>query len=78
MIMFRIGGDEFVLLTNKTDINEAEEIRQRVFSHNEETVTFNGEQLPVSLHGGIMKLETARGLRYSKLFTELVEAGREN
>ena len=78
MIMFRIGGDEFVLLTNKTDIKEAEEIRDRVFSHNKETVSFNGEELPVSLHGGIMKLNTARGLRYSKLFTELVEAGREN
>ncbi len=78
MIMFRIGGDEFVLLTNKTDISDAEEIRQRVFSHNEETVSFGGEELPVSLHGGIMKLETARGLRYGKLFTELVEAGREN
>ncbi|MBQ7835005.1 MAG: helix-turn-helix domain-containing protein [Ruminiclostridium sp.] len=78
MIMFRIGGDEFVLLTNKTDINEAEAIRDRVFSHNGETVSFNGEELPVSLHGGIMKLETARGLRYSKLFTDLVETGRMN
>ncbi len=77
MIMFRIGGDEFVLLTNKTDIKEAEEIRDRVFSHNNETVSFNGEELPVSLHGGIMKLETARGLRYSKLFTDLVEAVKE-
>lgn len=78
MLMFRIGGDEFVLLTNKTDIKEAEEIRDRVFSHNNETVTFNGEDLPVSLHGGLLKLETARGLRYSKLFTDLVEAGRNN
>ena len=78
MIMFRIGGDEFVLLTNKTNIKDAEEIRDRVFNHNNETVTFNGENLPVSLHGGIMKLETARGLRYSKLFADLVEAGRMN
>ena len=78
MIMFRIGGDEFGLLTNRTDLSEAEAIRNRVFSHNEETVTFGGEELPVSLHGGIMKLNTARGLRYSKLFTELVEAGRGN
>ena len=78
MIMFRIGGDEFVLLTNKTDINEAEAIREKVFSHNDETVSFGGENLPVSLHGGILKLDTAKGLRYSKLFTELVEAGRQN
>lgn len=76
MVMFRIGGDEFVLLTNRTDLKQAEEIRQRVFSHNEETVHFDGADLPVSLHGGIMKLNTAKGLRYSKLFTELVEAGR--
>lgn len=78
MIMFRIGGDEFVLLTNRTDIKEAEAIRDRVFSHNEETVAFGGENLPVSLHGGIVKLDTAKGLRYSKLFTELFEAGRGN
>jgi len=78
MIMFRIGGDEFVLLTNKTDIKETEEIRDRVFSHNGETISYKGEELPVSLHGGIIKLETARGLRYSKLFSELVEAGRES
>lgn len=76
MIMFRIGGDEFVLLTGKTDISEAEAIRERVFSHNGETVSFKGSELPVSLHGGIIKLETARGLRYSKLFSDLVEAGR--
>lgn len=78
MIMFRIGGDEFVLLTNRTDIKEAEAIRDRVFSHNDKTVSFSGEELPVSLHGGILKLDTARGLRYSKLFTDLVEAGRRN
>ena len=78
MIVFRICGDEFVLLTNRTDLSEAEAIRARVFSHNEETVSFGGEELPVSLHGGIMKLQTAKGLRYSKLFTDLVEAGREN
>ncbi len=78
MIMFRIGGDEFVLLTNETDISKAEEIREKVFSHNGETVAFGGNELPVSLHGGIMKLETARGLRYSKLFADLVEAGRIN
>lgn len=76
MIMFRIGGDEFVLLTNRTDLKEAEAIRDRVFSHNEETVAFGGENLPVSLHGGIIKLSTAKGLKYSKLFTDLVEAGR--
>ena len=76
MIMFRIGGDEFVLLTNKTDIKEAEEIQKNVFSHNGETVRYKDKDLPVSLHGGIIKLETAKGLRYSKLFTDLVEAGR--
>ncbi|MBQ8182129.1 MAG: helix-turn-helix domain-containing protein [Ruminiclostridium sp.] len=78
MIMFRIGGDEFVLLTNKKELEDAEALRDRVFSHNNETVTYNGEELPVSLHGGIIRLDTARGLRYSKLFTDLVEAGRNS
>lgn len=77
MIMFRIGGDEFVLLTNLTDLAEVEAVRDRVFSHNGETITFGGQEIPVSLHGGILKLNTSKGLRYSTLFTELVNAGRE-
>lgn len=77
MIMFRIGGDEFVLLTNMTNLDAVKEVRDRVFSHNGETISFGGQDIPVSLHGGILKLNTSKGLRYSTLFTELVNAGRE-
>lgn len=78
MLMFRIGGDEFVLLTCSNDINTAKEIGSKILKHNGETVSYKGTDIPVALRYGIMLLESKRNLRYGELFTKLVDAAFKN
>ena len=45
----RYGGDEFILVLNNTDINEAEEIAERIRKRCEQSLlTPNGEAITVS------------------------------
>lgn len=76
MIMFRIGGDEFVLVTDRTEVNEAREIGDRIMAKNGGTVSCEGKSFPVSMRYGVTVLEADGSLRYGELFTELVKAGR--
>lgn len=76
MIMFRIGGDEFVLLTGSDSIETAQRIGDNILKHNGETVTSDGTDIPVSMRYGIMTLESRRNLRYGDLFTKLSDAAR--
>jgi len=74
--VFRIGGDEFAMLTNSEDGRYALEVAERIKSHNGETIDYNGEKLPVSLFAGVMKLDD-KPLRYSELFSGLHLALRD-
>lgn len=73
MMMFRIGGDEFVMLTGLTDKSAAEELAKKVLCHNGETIEHGGVSIPVNLRTGAVLLTSGR-LNYSELFTELVSA----
>lgn len=73
MIMFRIGGDEFVMLTGFSDKAAVSGLAHRILSHNGETVEHNGVDIPVSMRAGAVMLKTGK-LSYSELFTELVSA----
>lgn len=73
MLMFRIGGDEFAMLTGLTDRAEVESLARRVLSHNDETVALNGAEIPVRMRAGAVLLKPGK-LSYSELFTELVSA----
>lgn len=76
MLMFRIGGDEFILLTNSSDIEKARELGDSILKHNGQTVAYNGTEIPVSMRYGVMKLESRENLRYGDLFVKLVKAAR--
>lgn len=76
MIMFRIGGDEFVLLTGSKSTDAARVIGDNIIKHNGETVSCDGTDIPVSMRYGIMTLESRRNLRYGELFTKLTEMVR--
>ena len=78
MIMFRIGGDEFILITNTSDREKASEIGRKILELNGNTIIFNGEEIPVSMKCGMVMLESRKNFKYDKLFTELVIAGRTN
>ena len=73
MIMFRIGGDEFVMMTGLSDRAAAEALALKILSHNGETVEWKGTQIPVSLRAGAVLLKSGK-LSYSELFSELVSA----
>jgi len=75
-VVFRIGGDEFVLLTANDDEAYAKDIMEQILSHNGEPIVYEGQEIPLKLHIGITKTENKR-LKYCDLFSELHTAIRE-
>ena len=72
-VVFRIGGDEFVILTNSTEESYAKSIADTIVSHNGECIHSDGRDIPLSLYVSYLKIAN-RTLRYSELFVELNES----
>lgn len=72
-LVFRIGGDEFTILTNSSDETNAREKLERLLSLNGKTITFEGKEIPLSLYGCIVKLDK-KTTGYHELFTDLRDA----
>ena len=70
MLLFRIGGDEFVLATGSADPAVADAIMEKVLSRNEEAFEWEGRQIPLSLYA-VKFLIPDRSIRYGELFTEI-------
>ncbi len=68
--VFRIGGDEFAMLTNSEDGNYALDIAERIKSHNGEAIEHDGQKYPIKLYASVMKLDD-KSVRYSELFSGL-------
>lgn len=66
-IVFRIGGDEFVILTNTRDTAQAELLAEKVRAQNGKTFSYEEQEFPLFLHVGVAKVEAAP-LRYDELF----------
>lgn len=75
MILFRIGGDEFVLLTGTSDESKARGICKNILSQNENEIDVNGVKIPVSMRAGLMQTPQSN-LRYSELFKEIYDSLR--
>ncbi len=69
-MVFRIGGDEFALLTDSADEAYAQELAGKIKSHNDEPVVWEGQEIPLALHVGVTRFG-GKLLRYNDLFTEL-------
>lgn len=69
-VVFRIGGDEFALLTDSPDRAYAEDLARRILSRNGECFECDGRQIPLSLYAGVTRPES-RALRYNELFAQL-------
>ena len=76
-IVFRIGGDEFALLTNSEDDLYAKEIAEKISAKNGETFTYEDREIPLKLHVGYLKLES-ENLRYAELFEKLHTSIKES
>lgn len=72
-IVFRIGGDEFVILTNTTDEEYAKNICNEVMSHNMEVIEWEDKKIPLSMYVKAVRFDTKGGLRYSEFFSMLHE-----
>lgn len=75
-VVFRIGGDEFCMLTDSTSREYAEAVVERIKSFNSRCIDFEGRQIPLSLHVTATKYSKAIP-RYDELFEELHTALRE-
>lgn len=73
MMQLRIGGDEFALITGNKELACVEKIRDDVLSHNGEAIVWNGREIPLSLHAGLIKVPDGN-LRYNEFFDGMHEA----
>jgi AraC family transcriptional regulator len=69
MLVIRIGGDEFALLTGLYDHDEAKKLSEEVLKKNGEPIVYEDKKLPLSLWCGITKVP--ENLRYSEFFTDM-------
>lgn len=76
-LVFRIGGDEFALLTGCADQSYAESIVSKLRTCNGRPVRFEELEVPLNLHIGIARLEN-RTVRYNELFTSLHSVIRDS
>ncbi len=70
-ILFRIGGDEFVILTNSQDEKYAKDICEEILSHNKECIIWDNTEIPLSMYVKTVKMDSNGNLRYSEFFTML-------
>ena len=76
-IAFRIGGDEYTLLTNSDSLSYAQEIADKIKQQNGQPFTYESQEIPLSLYVSITKLDHGT-IKYSELFTKLHTSIKEN
>ena len=69
-IVFRIGGDEFCMLTNSEDAVYAEEKAAKIRACNGDTFDYEDKKIPLSLHVVVTKSDS-KNVRYNELFEKL-------
>ena len=72
-MVFRIGGDEFCMLTDSDSYEYAENIAAKILSYNGEPINFEGRDIPLNLYAVATKF-SGEYLKYDKLFYELHDA----
>lgn len=70
MTAFRIGGDEFALVTGSADKAEVTALADSILSRNGTEIECDGKRIPVSVRIGAIKMGQGC-LRYSDLFNRL-------
>lgn len=69
-LVFRIGGDEFVMLTASENISYAEDICERIKAYNGQPIVYEGQEIPLNLYVGVVKF-SGTNIRYKDLYTQL-------
>ncbi|MGN0599763.1 MAG: helix-turn-helix domain-containing protein [Oscillospiraceae bacterium] len=76
MLPIRIGGDEFVLITDYSDIKDAQNAAEKILSLNGGTVSSGGSEFEVSMRAGYVRIPEGC-IRYGRLFDSFVIASRD-
>ena len=76
-VVFRIGGDEFVMMTDSEEEAYAEGIRERILGENGKTYSYEDKEIPLSLYAVVTRLDLER-IKYNDVFCKLHEAIQEN
>lgn len=69
-VIFRIGGDEFVLLTSSQEEQYARGLAERILQKNEQTFTFENHEIPLSIYANVTKYQGSI-MKYDELFVSL-------
>lgn len=75
MIPVRVGGDEFILITDYSELEDAEKAAAGILALNEQTVTSGDNTFPVSMRAGYTVIPDGN-VRYNELFDCFIIAGR--
>lgn len=70
-IVFRIGGDEFVILTHSEDENYAKALCEDIISHNKECIVWENNEISLSMYVKAVRYNFEGGLKYSEFFSML-------
>lgn len=68
--VFRIGADEFVMMTNSRDEAYANAVAKKVSDYNGQTFTYEEQELKLGLYVSVVKLNRDE-MRYKELFDTL-------
>ena len=68
--VFRIGADEFVMMTNSRDIEYANSVAEKVLKCNGQTFSYEDRELKLGLYVSVVKLK-GNEMRYKELFDTL-------
>ena len=75
-IVFRIGGDEFCILTASDESAYANQIAERIQSMNRQTFSYEDREIPLILHVAVVSLKECN--RYEEVFAGLHNAIKES
>lgn len=75
-IVFRIGGDEFCILTSSKEAAYAEQIAQQIRNMNNRTFSYEDREIPLALHVSTVSLKECS--RCEELFAGLHNAIKES
>ena len=75
-VVFRIGGDEFVLLTDSEERGYAEEVAGRVRAREGECFDYEGTPVKLGVRVSVTRFEGER-MKYDELFAGLHRVLRE-
>jgi AraC family transcriptional regulator len=72
-LLFRIGGDEFALVTDLTEAEEVEKLAMKIIQLNGQPITHNNIEIPLGMRVGCTKI-IGNNIRYKDLYSDLYNA----